>query len=105
MLQIQNKLDEALGIKGWTIAELANATGFSERHLHRIKHGESKPRPSTKRKIAGVLGWPITTLFPSNHELATRPATPDWSFEAKSARQAIDSAKGRLDRLFLQELF
>lgn len=47
---------------GWSQAELARQMGTSQSYIGRLEKGGIDPQLSTVRKIAQVLGVPVTTL-------------------------------------------
>jgi transcriptional regulator with XRE-family HTH domain len=65
------KIKAAREAKVWGQAELAREIGITRNGLWHIEHGKRNPRPSTIRKIAGVLGIDPAELLGSD------PGEPD----------------------------
>lgn len=49
--------------RSWGQAELARAAGIRANTLWKIEHGQERPRPSTVRRIAEVLGVDVALLL------------------------------------------
>jgi transcriptional regulator with XRE-family HTH domain len=53
---------------GLTQAELAEAAGLSREQVARLEVGESEPRLSTIKRLAGALGCDPALIFPLNDD-------------------------------------
>lgn len=58
-------------VRGLRQSDVANAAGMSRTHLANLEAGKHSPRPSTAERLASVLHFPATELFPNND---ARPA-------------------------------
>jgi transcriptional regulator with XRE-family HTH domain len=79
--------------RGWSLRELAEASGLSLTTVHQIETGRTSPGLGTLQSLATALGVTVSALF-DDHE-RTRPAV----YAAVGERPGVAIPGGRLERL------
>jgi transcriptional regulator with XRE-family HTH domain len=64
--------------RGWTIQELADASGTSHFTVNDIELGKRNPRGKTLQKIAKALDVPVSALFDEEPTDPKAPAPTSW---------------------------
>lgn len=68
----RNRVSKAMELSGLTQVELAEATGFTQSYVSKVKNGEYADLPGeTMRTFARAFGCAIEDLFPSREVLAS----------------------------------
>lgn len=79
--------------RGWSLRELAAASGLSLTTVHQIETGRTSPGLGTLQSLATALGVPVGALFDGHG-----PAAPAV-YLAASERPGVTIRGGRLERL------
>lgn len=79
--------------RGWSLRELAEASGLSLTTVHQIETGRTSPGLGTLQSLVTALGVPVSALFDDH-----RPPSPAVCCAA-SERPGVAIPGGRLERL------
>jgi transcriptional regulator with XRE-family HTH domain len=89
----------ARATRGWTVSELARASGVSRAMLARIERGDVQPTAVLLGRVAAALGLSLSELVgraeSSDRRLARAADQPSWSDPATGyRRRALSPAPG-----------
>jgi transcriptional regulator with XRE-family HTH domain len=91
--RVGGQLQAARRHRGWSLRELAGASGLSLTTVHQIETGRTSPGLGTLESLAAALGVPLGELLDGHG-----PAAPAVHLAA-GAQPAVSIPGGRLERL------
>jgi transcriptional regulator with XRE-family HTH domain len=92
-IRVGEQLQEVRRHRGWSLRDLAGASGLSLTTVHQIETGRTSPGLGTLQSLATALGVPVGALFDGHG-----PAAPAVHVAA-SERPGVAIPGGRLERL------
>ena len=77
MIDIKDRITEALTIKGWTASDLSKRSGISKGQISRYLHGQIIPKQSKIAAMANALGVSTAWLLGYDVEMTGEQLVPE----------------------------
>lgn len=84
MIDIKDRITEALTIKGWTASDLSKRSGISKGQISRYLHGQIIPKQSKIAAMANALGVSPAWLLGYDVEMTGEQLVPEIELDKLS---------------------